>query len=244
MNTERAALTVFDDAPSLAEALAAHVVSVGADAIERRGRFDIALSGGSTPQATYALLHDERRRRAIDWSLVRFFFGDERCVPSDHAESNYRAAKETLFDPLQIRPHAVFRMLGEAEPAKAAQLYVETLKQELGTEPVFDLVLLGMGPDGHTASLFPGTDPETDDAELVRAPWVEKFSTHRITITPHVINSARNVAIAAAGSDKAAALAAVIDGQYKPNEYPIQIVAPRSGKLAWFVDRAVTAQLK
>ncbi len=244
MNTERAALTVFDDAASLAEGLANHIVALGAEAIERRGRFDIALAGGSTPQASYTLLQTTERRAALDWSLVRFFFGDERCVPPDDRESNYKAAKETLLDPLQIRPHAVFRMLGEAEPEKAAQSYVETLKQELGAEPIFDLVLLGMGPDGHTASLFPGTDPTTDDAELVRAPWVDKFSTHRITITPHVINGARNVAIAVAGSGKAEALAAVLDGPQRPSEYPIQIVAPRSGHLVWFVDRAATAKLQ
>ncbi len=244
MNTEHSALSVFDDAPSLAEGLAKHVVSLGAEAIERRGRFDIALAGGSTPLAMYALLHTDERRAAMDWSLVRFFFGDERCVPPDDDESNYKAAKETLLDPLQIRPHAVFRMLGEAEPAKAAQLYVDALKQELGIEPIFDLVLLGMGPDGHTASLFPGADPATDDAELVRAPWVEKLSMHRITITPHVINGARNVAIAVTGSDKADILATVLNGEYRPSDYPIQIVAPRSGHLTWFVDRAATAKLK
>jgi 6-phosphogluconolactonase len=237
-------VAVFDDAAALAAALADHVLSIGNDAIVRRGRFDIALAGGSTPKAAYELLHATERRTAIDWSLVRFFFGDERCVPPDDDASNYKSAKESLLDPLQIRPHAVFRMSGEVEPARAAQLYVDILKHELGVEPIFDLVLLGMGPDGHTASLFPGTDPETDDADLVRAPWVEKLKTHRITLTPHVINGARNVSIATEGSAKAEALGAVFDGPFRPIDLPIQIVAPRSGNLTWLIDPEAARKLK
>jgi 6-phosphogluconolactonase len=244
MRTERSEITVFEEPAALAKGLAGHIVSVGKEALERRGRFDVALAGGTTPKAAYAILCDPDFRQTLDWSLVRFFFGDERCVPPTDPQSNFKMAKEALLDPLAIRPHAIFRMLAELEPAQAAKLYAETLLHEVGTEPIFDLVLLGMGPDGHTASLFPGTDPTTDDAELVRAPWVAKFATYRITITPHVINGARNVAIATEGAAKAPALAAVIDGEYRPVDYPIQIVAPRNGKLVWFIDRAAAANLR
>lgn len=243
MKSEDFELAVFDAPDSVALALAERVVSLGTEAIEQRGRFDIALAGGSTPKAAYALLAREPARSALDWSLVRFFFGDERCVEPTDDDSNYNMAKATLLDALQIRPHAVFRMLGEADPPIAARAYADTLRRELGREPVLDLVMLGMGPDGHTASLFPGTDPFADDADLVRAPWVEKFQTHRITMTPHAINSARNVAIATEGETKAHALKAVLEGPYLPLEFPIQIVAPRSTRLTWFVDRAAARYL-
>ncbi len=240
---ERPELCVWDDEGSLARAVAEYVVRVGSEAIASRGRFDLALAGGSTPKAAYRLLQDGDVGQAIDWSLVRFFFGDERCVAPTDEQSNYKMAKETLLDPLQVRPYAVFRMLGEAEPAEAARAYAETLQHELGVEPVLDLVMLGMGADGHTASLFPGTDPTVEDAALVRAPWVEKLATHRITLTPHVINSARSVVIAVQGTAKADTLAAVLDGPYRPAEYPIQIVAPRDKRLRWFLDRAAAARV-
>jgi 6-phosphogluconolactonase len=134
-------------------------------------------------------------------------------------------------------------MRGEDEPAAAARAYAEVLQREAGALPVFDLVLLGMGPDGHTASLFPGSDPLTDDDALVRAPWVEKFSTFRITLTPKVINAAREVAIAAGGAAKAAVLREVREGPYAPVEHPIEIVNPNDGVLTWFVDRAAASAL-
>ena len=239
----RSSVEIFETPEALAREVAAHVVEIGVDAMERRGRFDLALAGGSTPKAAYEILHGPEFREALDWSLVRFFFGDERCVPPDDDDSNYKMAKEALLDPLQIRPHAVFRMRGEIDAPEAARAYAQILRDELGIEPVLDLVMLGMGPDGHTASLFPGADPTTDDAALVRAPWVAKFNSFRITVTPHVINAARNVAIATEGTEKAQALAAVLDGPYDPQNHPIQIVSPRSGNLRWLVDRSAASGL-
>jgi 6-phosphogluconolactonase len=235
-------LVVLADEAALTRAVADHFIETAQAALAERGRFDVALSGGSTPKAVYALLATAARD-ALAWSRVRFFFGDERCVPPDDPESNYKTAEDGLLRPLGIDPAHVFRMRGEDDPAAAARAYADLLRDELGAEPAFDLVLLGMGPDGHTASLFPGADPLTGDAELVRAPWVEKFSTYRITLTPRVINASRSIAIAAGGAGKAPVLRDVREGPYDPTLHPIQIVDPRDGELFWFVDAAAASEL-
>jgi 6-phosphogluconolactonase len=174
---------------------------------------------------------------------VRFFFGDERTVSPDDAESNYRMTRETLFDPLGIPDGHVFRMHGEDDPQAAAAAYAEVLLRELGSRPRFDLLYLGMGPDGHTASIFPGTYDGIDDTKLVVANWVEQFKTWRITLTPHVINDATHVVITTGGSAKADALHAVLDGPHDPNKYPVQLVAPTDGELHWLIDEAAAAKL-
>jgi 6-phosphogluconolactonase len=238
-------LEIVADEASLARRLAAFVAETATNAIAAHGRFDLALAGGSTPKAAYALLAAAPYAAQIDWSRVRFFFGDERCVPPDDEQSNYKTAKTTLLDALHVRDDAVFRMRGEIEPADAARAYAAILRRELDTgaegTPAFDLVMLGMGPDGHTASLFPGSDPFADDALLVRAPFVEKFGTHRITLTPRVLNAAHRVVVATAGPTKAAALAAVLDGAPNVTAYPIAAVRPRDGELTWLVDTAAAA---
>jgi 6-phosphogluconolactonase len=236
-------LIVVADDRALAAAVAGTVVDSATSAIDARGRFNFVLAGGSTPKATYALLAAPPLRTAHDWTKVRFFFGDERCEPPGDDQSNFKMANETLLAPLAIAEDAIFRMRGEDEPQAAAHEYAAVLCRELGAEPVFDLILLGMGPDGHTASLFPGSDPLADDARLVKAPYVEQFKTFRITLTPRAINGAHEVAIATAGPEKTAALAAVLEGPRDPVRYPIQIVRP-AGRLTWFVDRIAAAGLR
>lgn len=243
MSRAKANVVVVADAAALARTLAEAFVDAGRDAIATRSRFDVALAGGSTPKDAYALLALPPLRAALDWSRVRFFFGDERCVPPDDDQSNYKMAREALFEPLGISAERIFRMRGEDEPSAAARAYADILKTDLGPNPVFDLILLGMGPDGHTASLFPGSDPLEDDELLVRAPYVAKFSTYRITLTPRVLCAARRVAIATAGPEKTAALSAVLEGPYDPIRYPIQIVNPAEGRLTWLVDRVAAAGL-
>jgi 6-phosphogluconolactonase len=244
---ERAHLIVVPDEHALAERVARHTLEAGRASLEARGRFDLALAGGSTPKAAYVLLARTPLRDEIDWSKVRFFFGDERCVPPDDEQSNYKMARLALLEPLGISPQAIFRMHGEDEPPTAARAYAEVLRRELESDdqdvPRFDLVMLGMGPDGHTASLFPGTDPLEDDALLVRAPYVSKFRAHRLTLTPRVINAAREVAVATAGPTKTDALAAVLNGPFEPATYPSQILGPRAGTLTWLVDEAAAAKL-
>lgn len=243
--SEREHVRVVADESALAEAVAEFVVERAGAAIAERGRFDLALAGGSTPKAAYALLAAPPLRSRVAWELVRFFFGDERCVPPTDDQSNYKMANDALLAPLGIAESAVFRMRGEDEPHAAASAYADILRRELsaGGTPAFDAIMLGMGPDGHTASLFPGHDPFEDDGALVRAPYVEKFAAHRITLTPQVLNAARCVAIATSGTQKAAALAAVLEGPRDPGKYPISVVAPVDGRLTWFVDRAAAAQL-
>ena len=236
-------LIVVADERALAAALADLVADSAKSAIAARGIFNLALAGGSTPKAAYALLAVPPQRAALDWAKVRFFFGDERCVPPSDDQSNYKMAREALLAPRGIGEGRVFRMRGEDEPQAAARDYAAILRRELGERPVFDLVMLGMGPDGHTASLFPGTDPLENDDLLVKAPFVEKFQSYRITLTPRAINGAREVAIATAGPEKTAALAAVLEGPRDPLHYPIQIVRP-AGRLVWLVDRIAAAGLK
>jgi 6-phosphogluconolactonase len=239
-------LVVVADETALAQTVAERFVARANAAIAARGAFFVSLAGGSTPKAAYALLASGYRD-AIDWDRVRFFFGDERCVPPDDDESNYKTANSRLFEPLGISASHVFRIRGEDDPATAAVAYAEMLRNDVpknaaGT-PAFDLVMLGMGPDGHTASLFPGSDPYADDDLLVRAPFVEKFGTHRITLTPKVLNAANEIDVATAGPTKTAALAAVLEGPYDPRSLPAQVLDPAPGRLFWLVDRTAAAGL-
>lgn len=236
-------LQVFEDADRVAAALADAFVDDAAEAIAGRGAFFVALAGGTTPKNAYRLIAQEPRRSRVDWNHVFVYFGDERCVPPDSADSNFRMASEAFLNSVPLAPDHVHRMRGEDDPLQAARDYAELLIQTMGDLPRFDLIMLGMGPDGHTASLFPGTDPLSDNDRLVRAPYVDKFAGYRITVTPLVINNARHVVIATEGLPKAPALYAVREGPFDPLVHPIQIVEPANGRLTWLVDRAAAAEL-
>ncbi len=236
-------VTVLPDAAALATEAADHTLDVLRAALARRERAHIALAGGSTPRAMNALLTAEPRRSSLDWTRIVFWFGDERCVPPDDPESNYRMNRETLLDPLGIASHQVHRIHGEGDPAASAADYAAVLMLELGDRPQLDLVLLGMGPDGHTASLFPGTTKAMGRTELCVAHYIPKFDRWRITLTPHAINAARNIAITAGGAEKADALEAVLNGPRDPDVFPAQLIRPRAGELHWFVDTAAAAHL-
>lgn len=236
-------LRIADDPAQLAQRLAETFAADAADAIAQRGAFFVALSGGTTPKAAYDLLGCDPLKSAVDWNHVFVYFGDERCVPPDNPNSNYKMARDAFLAAAGVPEANVHRMHGEEDPQTAARDYAALLVQTLGDEPRFDCILLGMGPDGHTASLFPGTNPLIDDDRLVRAAYVEKFSSWRITLTPRVINNARHVVVATEGLPKAPALYAVREGPYDPTIHPIQIVAPRDGALTWLVDRAAAAEL-
>jgi 6-phosphogluconolactonase len=231
------------DEAHLADAAAERFVSIVESTLRYRQVADVCLAGGSTPRAMNALLADSSRRHAVDWDRVRFFFGDERTVPPTDLESNYNMTSETLFTPLAIPDAHIFRMRGEDDPQAAAAAYADVLVRELGARPRFDLLFLGMGPDGHTASLFPGTIAGIDDTKLVVANRVEKFSTWRITLTPHVINDAAHVVITTGGSSKADALHGALEGPYQPEVYPVQLVAPTDGQLHWLIDEEAAAKL-
>src|SRR5215467_13735396 len=215
-------LQIVQDPAALASAAAAIFVDTADRAVKQRGRLGVVLSGGSTPKALYSLLTADAGLRArVPWQHIYFFFGDERHVPPDHSDSNFRTAHEAMFSRIPIASSQVFRIKGEyAEASKAAAEYEEVLRDFFalseGEFPRFDLVLLGMGPDGHTASLFPGTKALQEKHRLVVSNWVEKLRTHRITMTAPVLNQAALVMFMVHGADKAPSLKAVLEGPYEP----------------------------
>ena len=234
---------VFDDANGVAAATADRMISAGKEAIERRGRFFVALTGGSTPLMVCPLLVIPPRVTALDWSKVDFFFGDERAVPSRHPESNYNLARTAFLDYLPgVRPGQVHRMIGEAADLDAAcrayeALIARTVGAPHGAVAAFDLIWLGMGPDGHTASLFPDTAALNEHSRWVVPNWVPKLDAWRLTMTYPLLNAAREVNFVVTGADKAAALAAARDGT---SDVPAaHITAERT---IWFVDRAAAGE--
>ena len=241
--TERGDLQIYESSADLAAALAARFAESAEFSITERGAFYVALAGGSTPAAAYEVLAGEPYSTQINWNDVFLYFGDERCVAPDDAQSNYGLAQRTLFERIKIPAHNIHRMHGEDEPARAAQAYTRILKEDLGELPRFDLIMLGMGPDGHTASLFPGSHPSMEETALVIAPYVEALKSHRLTLTPRVINNARHVVIATQGAGKAAALASALHGPIEANVHPVQIVNPSDGTLTWMVDRLAASEL-
>ncbi len=231
----------------LFQAAAEEVLRAATVAVAQRGRFSIALAGGSTPRNLYTLIA-ANASADLPWDQMFFFWGDERHVPPDDPESNYRMANETLLSKVPIPPANIFRVPAEDKDASAAaDAYEQTVRKFFavapGEFPRFDLILLGMGPDGHTASLFPETAALQEKSRLVVANWVEKLKTHRITLTLPVLNAARCVAFLVSGTEKAAVLHEVLEGSVPDEKYPSRLVKPSEGKLIWFVDRAAASEL-
>ena len=231
----------------LFQAAAEEVIRSATDAVAQRGRFTIALSGGSTPRNLYTLIA-ANASATLPWNQMFFFWGDERHVPRNSPDSNYRMAEESLLSKVPIPPANIFPVPAEnPDAAEVAEIYEQTLQKFFavapGEFPRFDLILLGMGPDGHTASLFPETAALQEKSRLVVANWVEKLGGSRITFTLPLLNSARCVAFLVSGTDKAAALHEVLEGNAPAEKYPSKLVQPREGKLIWFVDRAAASEL-
>jgi 6-phosphogluconolactonase len=233
-------VTILPDRDAVATAAAEHFVTAAASAMKQHGRFLVALSGGSTPRAMYARLASAEFASRIDWSRVHVFWGDERCVPPDHPESNYRMARETLLDRVSLPSAQVHRMRGEDEPLVAAAAYERELRQTFlpGEEARFDLVLLGMGDNGHTASLFPGLSAVREDTRWVVAEHVAKVGMWRVTLTPVALNAAAQVLFMVTGKEKSAMLARVLDGPRMPETLPSQAIAPVDGVVTWLLDAA------
>ncbi len=228
-------------------AAAEEVVHAAAQAVQERGRFTLALAGGSTPKSLYNLLATNARS-SLPWDKTFFFWGDERHVPPTDPDSNYRMVEEAMLARVPVLPGNVFRIPAEnSDAAAAAAGYEQTLKTFFalppGEFPRFDLILLGMGPDGHTASLFPETAALREKTRLVVANWVEKLKTSRITLTLPVLNAARCVAFLVNGSEKAGVFREVLEGNAPGEKYPSKLVRPTDGKVIWFVDRAVASEL-
>jgi 6-phosphogluconolactonase len=239
-------LQIFADASDVARAAADRFVALARESIEARGRFSVALAGGSTPKRIYELLAGEELREQVNWPEVHIFFGDERCVPPDDADSNYRMANEALLSRVPLPEQNVHRMRGEGDAVANARLYEDELRGFFGDVdwPQFDLVMLGMGDDGHTASLFPETHALDVQSAWVTSNWVEKFNTYRVTLTAPAINHARNVMFIVTGAGKADRLVEVIYGARDAHRLPSQLIQPQEGALAWFLDEAAAAKLK
>lgn len=237
---------VFADSQELSRAAAAELIRLAGEAVAARGLFVVALAGGSTPRQLYARLASDACRDQLPWQKIHFFWGDERHVPPDHPDSNHRMAREALLSRVPV-PEANLHPIRSEDPdaRRAAEQYESELRAFFTARgllvrglPRFDLVLLGMGPDGHTASLFPGTPAVRERERWVSAPWVDKLRTHRVTLTPPVLNNAACVLFLVAGEEKAEALRAVLEGPDEADRYPSQVIRPADGVLCWMLDRA------
>ena len=239
-------LIILNDAQELYVRAAEEIAHVAGEAICTHGEFTICLSGGSTPAATYDLLAT-RFNLSVDWKEVQFYWGDERCVPPDHPESNFAMVNRTMLSKLALRPDQVHRMRGEDTPALAAVAYEHELRKRFGLGdgdfPRFDLVLLGLGDNRHTASLFPGDPALHETLRLAVSVEVDAEPRKRLTITPPVINNAQRVMFLAAGQGKAAAVKDVIEGPRDPDKFPAQIVEPHDGEIIWILDKAAASLL-
>jgi 6-phosphogluconolactonase len=240
-----AEVKVVPDVAALNAAAAGEFRRCAEVAMVARGRFCVALSGGNTPRSVYTLLAQDQKNR-LPWEKIYVFFGDERCVPPEHPDSNYRMARESLLSKVPIPPQNVFRIHAELPPEVAAGEYDRQLRAFFRLAgnpwPVFDLILLGIGEEGHTASLFPGTVALTEQSRLVVANWVETFQTYRITFTYPVLNHAEEVLFLASGESKAQILRDLFDPA-KKSTYPAQAVQPQDGRLLWIVDRDAASLL-
>jgi 6-phosphogluconolactonase len=244
-------IRIEKDLAAISASAAEIVIQSANQAISQRGRFSLSLSGGSTPRSLYSLLAQSNYLNRIEWEKVDFFWGDERCVPPDHPDSDFGMARKTLLDHLPqndlpgvYRPK-IYRMEGELEPEDAAQRYEKLLRSyfppEVGTS--FDLLLLGMGEDGHTASLFPHTPPIFELDRWAISHYVSKLSAFRLTLTPPILNRSRTILFLASGAQKASVLAKVLYGERNPDELPSQVIQPVDGNLIWLIDQVAAAEL-
>ena len=237
----RPEIRVVADAAELSRIGAAEFEQAALSAVQARGRFTVSLSGGSTPRGLYSQL--ARQGSKLPWDKMYFFWGDERHVPPDDKDSNYRMVREALLSQAPIPPAHVFRMHAEnTDAARVAEEYEHTLHQFFGLKagelPRFDLVLLGLGPDGHTASLFPGSAALQERTRLVAANWVAKFGHYRLTLTAPVLNNAAEVMFLVSGGEKTMAVQSVLYSDAPAEQFPAKLIQPRQGRLLWLVDRA------
>ncbi len=241
-------IRVFDREEELFKNAAEKVVSIGLESIRDFGRYTLALSGGNTPKSVYAILASPGFKERLPWDKVHIFWGDERPVVKTHPDSNFRMAKESFLDAVGVPAKNIHRVASEEDSMLAAQQYEDELRDFFeiaeGEVPKFDLILLGMGDDGHTASLFPDSEALHIDDRLVVENYVKKLNTHRITFTFPVINKAHNVLFLVSGSGKKQTIQRVLSRTASQPNLPAQMVQPESGSLYWFLDKEAAADLK
>lgn len=238
-------LHVFDKVDSLFTSIADFIVAKAGEAIAKEGRFSLVLSGGNSPKKLHELLASDAYRTKIEWSKVFFFFGDERYVPATHQDSNFLMAKNTLFDPLNISKSQIFPINTSLPPAGCAKAYEKDIVTFFGNNPVkFDLIILGLGDNSHTASLFPNTAVLHEKNALVKEEYIEEVKMYRITLTAPVINDAHYISFLLYGAGKAEAVKHILEDERNVNEYPAQLIHPTTGELHWFMDVAAADKLK
>ncbi len=242
-------IRILADGAAIAQRAAQQFLQAAADAVRERGSFTAALAGGSTPKTLYSLLaNDPALRSKVPWDKIHLFFGDERHVGPGHPDSNFRMATEAMLSKAPLKAEQVTRIKGEYPDAEqAAQEYEQALRTYFqlkdGEYPRFDLLLAGMGNEGHTLSLFPGTKALHPGARVVVRNWVGKLYTERITLTAPAASNAARIIFMVTGADKAPALKAVLEGPYEPEQLPAQLLQPKNGKLLWLVDTAAGSML-
>jgi 6-phosphogluconolactonase len=242
-------IRVLNDGAAIAKRAAQEFVESAISAVHEKGSFNVALAGGSTPKALYGLLvTDAALRSQVPWDKMHLFFGDERHVAPDHSDSNFRMATEAMISKSPLKPEQVTRIKGEyAATERAALEYEKALREYFklkdGEYPRFDLLLVGMGSEGHTLSLFPGTKALHAEGRAVVRNWVGKLYTERITLTAPAASNAARILFMVTGADKALALKAVLEGPYEPEQLPAQLLQPKNGKLLWLVDTAAGGML-
>jgi len=240
---------LFNHCSEIASFASGEVVRIAEQSISARGVFSIALAGGSTPKMLYVLLAEHPSlRNSLPWDKMQVFFGDERHVGPGHADSNFQMATDAMLSKVPLRPEQIHRIKGEyPDAAKAAVEYEEEIRRQFelraGELPRFDVLLLGMGNEGHTLSLFPGTKALHETGRVVTRNWVGKLYTERITLTAPAANAAANIFFMVTGSDKACALKAVLEGPYEPEQLPAQMIQPTSGMISWLIDQAAGSAL-
>ena len=240
-------IAIYPDTETLSQEAAQYIVRVAQESITAHRHFTLALSGGSTPKKLYGLLAEEPYRSQIDWTLVDIFWPDERCVPPDDAESNFLMAQQVLLSKIPIPANQIHRMpADQADRDAASYAYTLEMQQTIGSEgvPSFDLIQLGMGPEGHTASLFPRQPSLHEQQRLVMPVTVPKPPPPRLTFTPRLLNAAHHVLFLVTGAEKQDAVKAVLEGEYQPDEYPAQIVQPTKGEVTWMLDAAAAEKLQ
>ncbi len=240
-------IVVCSDAEELNRRTAEQFVKLATKSVAATGRFTVALSGGSTPRAFYSLLASQTFQPLVPWSKVYFFWGDERCVAPDHPESNYGMARVMMLEKVPVPKENVYRVPTEKGNAQRIAAEYERILRTFfgfneGQQPRFDLILLGMGEDGHTASLFPGT-AALKETGTVTSNDIQKLGTHRVTLTIPAINQAAHVVFLVSGSSKSSVLKEVLEGQDQPTRLPSQSIQPVEGKLLFLVDRAAASEL-
>jgi 6-phosphogluconolactonase len=237
-------LHILPDNASLIEAAAKFLRDTIDGVLSEKAFCSIALSGGSTPRGLYERFASSSFSSTIPWSQLRLFLGDERYVPHNHPDSNYKMIRESLFRERDPEPGTLFAVDTSLPAHEAAASYERTLRKVIGDEGVFDIILLGLGDDAHTASLFPHTTVLEEQTSWVRDVYVEKLKARRITFTFPLINAARTIIFLVSGNTKAEAVRQVIKGQRAPQAYPAQLVQPHGGVVHWFLDREAAAEIQ